>query len=120
MAKSNNKASGPAKNDQAPPAAAPYDELKEALAQLEEKTKELEEARAVIVDLKAKYDAAVSKEETSSSEVIVKHGNATYKVVIPSFKFQGTTYQAADLKGNKELVASLIKKGSAVLEKIDG
>lgn len=108
------------KSQEQAPDTKPADELKKAQGELKKKADELKAAEAVIADLKQKYDEAKKESAESTKEVVVKHGNARYKAVIPSFRLDGKVYSAASLKEDKAMVARLVKIRSGVLQKIDG
>ena len=72
----------------------------------------------IIKDLIGKNNLmAVSKE--AKSNVVVKHEDDNYEVVIPRFSLGKTTYVAEDIKNDPELLKKLVEIGSGVIKKIE-
>jgi len=57
--------------------------------------------------------------QAESDTLIVTDGTHDYKVLLKSFKFKGTAYQAEALKDDQELVQQLVAAGVGFLQKIE-
>jgi chromosome segregation ATPase len=57
--------------------------------------------------------------QAESDTHIVTDGTHDYKVLLKSFKFKGTSYQAEQLQDDQELVQQLVAAGVGFLQKIE-
>lgn len=79
---------------------------------------DLNESEQLTEELQSQLKRAELRQAESDTH-IVTDGTHDYKVLLKSFKFKGTTYQAEELADDQELVQQLVAAGVGFLQKIE-
>lgn len=82
--------------------------------EIQQLTEELAEAEALI----GEQQLALSSQEDSSEKIHVTHQGQKYQVATPRFRLDGRTYEAAELRDDKTMVARLVELNSSVLSAV--
>jgi len=79
---------------------------------------DLNESEQLTEELQGQLKRAELRQAESDTH-IVTDGTHDYKVLLKSFKFKGTAYQAEELEADQELVQQLVAAGVGFLQKIE-
>ncbi len=79
---------------------------------------DLNESEQLTEELQSQLKRAELRQAESDTH-IVTDGTHDYKVLLKSFKFKGTTYQAEELGDDQKLVQQLVAAGVGFLQKIE-
>lgn len=79
---------------------------------------DLNESEQLTEELQGQLKRAELRQAESDTH-IVTDGTHDYKVLLKSFKFKGTSYQAEELQDDAELVQQLVAAGVGFLQKIE-
>lgn len=92
-------------------------QLETVTKERDDSKKQLEEAGAIIVDLKTRLSSAEAA-PTAAGNPKFKIGQKTYEVLIPQTRIKGDVYTAAEIAKNKELYTYMVESGSEAVAEV--